>query len=112
MSSTYCVSCDRIVEAKRKIGVGTLLLAIISMGFSLLLIPFYEKRCPICQGTNFRNPNSSSALKPVEYDKSATTLQSPGTKELKKCPYCAEDILIAAIKCKHCGSNIEVSTGN
>lgn len=23
--------------------------------------------------------------------------------EIKKCPYCAEDILIDPVKCKHCG---------
>lgn len=23
--------------------------------------------------------------------------------QIKKCPYCAEDVLVAAIKCKHCG---------
>ncbi|MBB1438608.1 superinfection immunity protein [Shewanella sp. SG41-4] len=28
------------------------------------------------------------------------------SKETKQCPFCAEDILIAAIKCKHCGSEI------
>ena len=27
-------------------------------------------------------------------------------KEQKKCPFCAEDVLAAAIKCKHCGSDL------
>ncbi|WP_259482492.1 superinfection immunity protein [Shewanella baltica] len=27
-------------------------------------------------------------------------------KQTKQCPYCAEDILMAAKKCKHCGSEV------
>lgn len=26
--------------------------------------------------------------------------------ETKKCPFCAENVLVAAIKCKHCGSQL------
>ncbi|VVN21410.1 hypothetical protein PS662_04387 [Pseudomonas fluorescens] len=28
-------------------------------------------------------------------------------KKFKVCPFCAEDVLLAAIKCKHCGSDLE-----
>lgn len=27
-------------------------------------------------------------------------------REIKKCQFCAEDVLAQAIKCKHCGSNL------
>lgn len=30
----------------------------------------------------------------------------PEQKQMKQCPFCAEDILMAAKKCKHCGSEI------
>ncbi len=53
MATKYCVNCDRVVEAKRVIGVGTFILALITSGIWLFIIPFYSKRCPICKGTNF-----------------------------------------------------------
>ncbi|WP_110603194.1 hypothetical protein [Salinicola lusitanus] len=28
-------------------------------------------------------------------------------KQKKTCPYCAEDVRVAAIKCKHCGSDFK-----
>jgi hypothetical protein len=30
-------------------------------------------------------------------------------EEMKRCPFCAEEILAAAVKCKHCGSNLSDS---
>jgi len=51
MAIRYCALCERNVEAKRKIGVGSLILVLVTAGFWILALPFYQKRCPICTGT-------------------------------------------------------------
>ncbi len=53
MASKYCVNCDRVVEAKRIVGAGSLIMVLCTLGWWILAIPFYSKRCPICKGTSF-----------------------------------------------------------
>ena len=33
--------------------------------------------------------------------------QPPPQKKVRECPYCAEDILVKAKVCKHCGRDVE-----
>jgi hypothetical protein len=51
MPTMYCALCGRPVEARRQIGVGTVVLAVVTAGLSLLAIPFYAKRCSICRSS-------------------------------------------------------------
>ncbi|MGH7446992.1 MAG: hypothetical protein ACRELT_05505 [Longimicrobiales bacterium] len=51
MATMFCALCSRPVEAKRQIGAGTIILAVITGGLWLLTIPFYAKRCSICKST-------------------------------------------------------------
>jgi len=48
MQMLYCPSCKRPTGFKRSIGVGTLLLSCVTVGFWLLAIPFYTVRCCVC----------------------------------------------------------------
>jgi hypothetical protein len=54
MGVRFCKLCSRDVVPKRKIGVGTLILVLFTGFIWLLTIPFYSKRCPICNGTSFK----------------------------------------------------------
>ncbi|HEX6135850.1 MAG TPA: hypothetical protein VFZ24_17885 [Longimicrobiales bacterium] len=49
MATMYCALCGRPVEAKRQIGAGTIILAVLTGGVWLAAIPFYRKRCSICK---------------------------------------------------------------
>ena len=45
----YCPNCKQNVSPKKEVGIGTLILALMTCGISLLVIPFYSKRCPMCK---------------------------------------------------------------
>lgn len=49
MAAMYCTLCDRPVEGTRHIGPGSMVFAVLTAGLSLLAVPFYRKRCPICR---------------------------------------------------------------
>lgn len=101
MSIKYCNMCQRQVEPKRTVGVGTLLLAIISGGFALLLIPFYKKRCPICKGTAL-----SDTPAPAHRSSFQETGRAPSPETHDKCPECKEFVLKGARVCKHCACKL------
>jgi hypothetical protein len=51
MSILYCELCQRPVEARRRVGGWTHAFAFVSLGLAYLAVPFYRKRCPICNGS-------------------------------------------------------------
>jgi len=54
-----------MVEPRRNIGVGTLILSFVTFGLSLLLIPFYPQRCPICKTSSLSETNPTTSSSPA-----------------------------------------------
>jgi hypothetical protein len=48
MQVAFCANCGKHTGHKRSIGVGTALGALVTVGLSLLAVPFYPKRCIVC----------------------------------------------------------------
>jgi|GEM_PF-6618762 hypothetical protein len=51
MKVLYCPVCEKPTGHQRKLGFGTLFAIILTLGWWLLAIPFYPKRCSICGQT-------------------------------------------------------------
>lgn len=62
MSTMYCALCRRPVDARRHIGIGTIALAVVTAGLSLLAVPFYPKRCSLCKSTAVSHSPPDTAM--------------------------------------------------
>jgi hypothetical protein len=66
MSALYCVLCERLVIAKRKFGLGTIIMLFVTSFFWIVMLPLYAKRCPICNGTTLLSVKRAKRLKKLK----------------------------------------------
>jgi hypothetical protein len=102
MQEKYCSNCGRNTGHKRAIGWGTFFAVLITGGFWFLAIPFYPKRCIMCGGTTVGHITKSA-------DHSGTSNDAliNSKDQFKKCPLCAEDIKLEALKCRYCSEEFD-----
>ena len=62
-------------------------------------VPLSYDKCHICKGSNLE-------IRSTTLTNLAEVVTGERLPEFKVCPKCAEDIKYAAVKCKHCGSEI------
>ncbi|WP_222103735.1 superinfection immunity protein [Shewanella xiamenensis] len=72
------------------------------VGWVVALVWALKSHEPI-KTINVASPEPAPASAPAPAP-APTINEAP--KQIKQCPYCAEDILMAAKKCKHCGSEV------
>lgn len=80
-------------------------------------MPGLKFNCPHCQqpleapeamfGQEFNCPACNGALKLPSPPAAESASPSPADRQTQACPFCGEDILQTAIKCKHCGEFLD-----
>lgn len=59
----------------------------------------------------YKKPEPTVAMPaPLSQDVALSPSPQQPLRETKKCPFCAEEVLVQAIKCKHCGSTLPAQT--
>lgn len=48
MEMVYCDNCKKRTGHKRKIGIGTFIVTLLTYGLWIFTIPLYPKRCILC----------------------------------------------------------------
>ena len=86
MTRYYCPVCEKETSWNWYIGVGSELLALITCGFSLLLILFYKKKCIICGGYPLQK------LPPLPLTEVCPACSMPVSGDYLRCPSCEIDL--------------------
>lgn len=101
MKFSFCPNCGKTTSHQRKLGFGTLFAVIFTLGWWLLAIPFYPKRCTICGSEDFGAPPGPQG------QRSRLSLQQILSMQTKICPKCGESIKFSAQKCRFCGHEFD-----
>lgn len=71
--------------------------------------------CPKCNCTltipterSKQSPNSGELVNVPSFEVGAAVAEPPSVAT-KECPYCSEEILLKAVKCKHCGEIVDAA---
>lgn len=111
MQFMHCPTCGSSRGFKRSLGVGTIIMIVITGGLGLLFLPLYPKRCIQC-GTAVHGAKKINKINAAQAKTTPRVHQQQfqqalaAQKGTKSCPSCGEEIDIKAVMCPNCKADI------